>query len=105
MSGAAQPRSFTYARNSMKNGAITDYNFTVSTMNYLQDGDTLIVDLPYPAFYSEDSKCYANSRNLLDFLPCKVSIDLSKMTLTLKLPTAYRNLEEMDLEEEVEEEL
>lgn len=35
MSGAAQPRSFTFARNSMKNGAITDYNFTVSTMNYL----------------------------------------------------------------------
>jgi hypothetical protein len=34
-----------------------------------------------------------------------VSIDLSKMTLTLKLPTAYRNLKEMDLEEEIEEEI
>jgi len=32
---------------------MADYNFTVITMNYLQDGDTLLIDLPYPVFASE----------------------------------------------------
>ena len=35
MSGAASPRSISYVRNSTQNGAITSYNFTIVTMNYL----------------------------------------------------------------------
>ena len=69
-------------------------------MNYLQDGDTLIVDLPYPVFAGEDTRCYSNSRNLLDFLPCTVSVDLSKVTITLKLPIGFRNLDD-NIEEEL----
>jgi hypothetical protein len=53
MSGAAEPRLFAYERSSKQNGAMADYNFTVITMNYLQDGDTLLIDLPYPVFASE----------------------------------------------------
>lgn len=35
MSGTAAPRLFTYTRESSQNGAITSFNFTVVTMNYL----------------------------------------------------------------------
>ena len=56
---------------------MADYNFTVITMNYLQDGDTLLIDLPYPVFASEETACFSVTSNLLDFLPCKVSTNLS----------------------------
>lgn len=77
-------------------------------MNYLQDGDNVIIDLPFPVYAGEETKCYGNSNNLLASLPCSVSVDLSKVTITLKLPVGFRNLndvlEEAYLEEMHEEE-
>lgn len=50
MTGAAKPILFTYKRDSFQNGNITSYNFTVITMNYLKEGDNILIDLPYPVF-------------------------------------------------------
>lgn len=72
-------------------------------MNYLQEGDNLIIDLPYPVFAGEETKCYGNSNNLLASLPCSVSVDLSKVSISLKLPIGFRNLNEL-LEEVYSEE-
>jgi hypothetical protein len=74
-------------------------------MNYLQDGDSLLIDLPYPVFASqEDTKCFSITGNLLDFLPCKVSTNLSQINLTLKLPIGFRALQaEADFDELLDE--
>lgn len=93
MTGAAKPISFTYKRDSLQNGNITSYNFTVITMNYLKDGDNILIDLPYPVFADQETtKCYGNTRNLMAVLPCKVSTNLSQINLTIKLPSSWRQL-------------
>jgi hypothetical protein len=66
MNGAAQPISFKYSRKSLQNGVITNYNFTVINMNYLIDGDRLVIDLPYPVFATEKTQCLGLTKNLLN---------------------------------------
>ena len=87
MSGAATPGYFNFKRESPTNGNITWYEFTVKTTNYLVSGDKIYLDLPFPTYYSEDTKCVGRTSNLVNELNCKVSVDLSRIVMTLALPT------------------
>jgi hypothetical protein len=60
----ATPQSIKIDRGSTQNGIVTDYNFTIIATNYLQEGDILIIDLPTPISFSEDSRCLGMTRNI-----------------------------------------
>lgn len=64
MKTPARPQSIVIDRNSKQNGAVTDYNFTITTTNYLVEGDQIILELPTPISFSEDSQCLGVTRNL-----------------------------------------
>lgn len=86
MSGAANPGLFKYKRGSDTNGNITWYEFHVQTTNYLVTGDRVRIELPYPTFFSESSICIGRTANLDNVLYCKVSVDLSRISMELSLP-------------------
>jgi hypothetical protein len=46
------------------NGVVTDYNFTVTPTNFLVEGDVIILELPSPTFFSEDTVCIGLTSNL-----------------------------------------
>lgn len=93
MSRAATPQAISLSQASKQNGAITDYNFTVQTTNYLIEGDTIVIELPDPVYFSEDSKCLGLSSNLRINQTYEVGTDLDSMTITLLLPLSYRRLQ------------
>jgi len=64
MNNAAEPQRVDIVRGSSKNGALTDYNITVTPTNFLVEGDVLIIELPDPVFFSEDSVCIGRTSNL-----------------------------------------
>ena len=64
MSGAATPGVFFFERESPANGNITWYEFQVQTTNYLVGGDKIYLELPYPAYFSEDTACSGRTANL-----------------------------------------
>lgn len=103
MSGTATARSFEYKRDSPINGALTNYNFTVVTMNYLEDGDTLTIDFPAPVYASVNSNCTGFSKKIQPNLPCKIAQNLSQVVITLRLPLR-RVLEAEELFDEHEDE-
>jgi hypothetical protein len=86
MSGAANPGFFKYKRESETNGNVTWYEFHVKTTNWLVDGDRVRIELPYPVYFSEDSQCLGRTANLDNLLFCRVSVDLSRITMELSLP-------------------
>ena len=102
MSGAATPGYFTFNRDSEMNGNITFYEFQVKTTNYLVSGDEVRLELPYPVYFSEDTECFGRTSNLDNLLSCSVSVDLTKLRMTLSLPSnlGRRNLAEIDSGEE-----
>lgn len=85
MSGAATPQLFSYERVSEQNGAITEYTFHVKTTNYIIEGDSLLYTLPFPAYFSEDSKCFGVSTNLVTIQPCTISTDLATATVQIDI--------------------
>ena len=87
MSGAATPGFFKYKRGSDTNGNLTWYEFHVKTTNYLVSGDRVRIELPFPVFFSEDSACIGRTANLDNLLFCRVSVDLSRITMELSLPS------------------
>jgi len=95
MDRAATPQAISYIRESAQNGAITNYEFAVQTTNYLIEGDQLLMKLPEPVYFSEDSECIGRSINLRNVLPCAVSVDLSRIEINMTLPMVNlgRNLE------------
>ena len=94
MDTAAKPKAISFTRESEQNGAITNYEITVQTTNYLIENDQLLMKMPFPVYFSEDTECIGRSVNLRNVLPCEVSIDLTRVevNLTLPLPRLGRNL-------------
>lgn len=93
MSTAATPKLVQITRGSEQNGNVTWYEFTVQTTNYLVEGDQVVIEMPYPIFFSENSECFGRSTNLRNVQDCEVSVDLSKIVINLLLPVAYRRLQ------------
>ena len=56
------------------------------TTNYLVSGDFVYIDLPYPTYFSEDSQCLGRTANVDNIMSCRVSVDLSRIVMTLGLP-------------------
>jgi hypothetical protein len=79
MSGFANPRQFSYGRDSQQNGALANYNFTVVTMNYLMDYDLLVIELPPPVFASAQSECTGLTPNIQIQLKCTISSGLNQV--------------------------
>jgi len=86
MSGSATPGFFKFERESEQNGNLTWYEFHVQTTNYLVPGDRIYIDLPYPAYFSEDTECTGRTSNVNNIQQCRVSVNLSRIALTLSLP-------------------
>jgi hypothetical protein len=72
---------------------VTDYNFTVIATNFLQEGDQLIIELPTPISFSEDSKCLGMTRNMRINQTYTVSVKLDAIQITLLLPLNWRRLQ------------
>jgi hypothetical protein len=83
---AATPQRVLVKRGSEANGAITDYEFTVQPTNYLVEGDYIILELPYPSFFSEDSEVIGITSNLRTEQKSKISVTLNQMKIDLQLP-------------------
>jgi hypothetical protein len=98
MSGAATPGFFKFERESEQNGNITWYEFHVQTTNYLVPGDRIYIDLPYPAYFSEDTDCTGRTANVNNVQQCRVSVNLSRIALTLSLPNGYSSSSRRDRE-------
>lgn len=50
--------------------------------------DILKIELPYPAYFSEDTECLGRSLNIQNTQICSVCLDLSCIELTLQLPVS-----------------
>lgn len=66
---------------------------TVRTTNYLVEGDTIEIKLPFPVFFSESSKCIGVSKNLRLNQTYSVSVDLDTISIKLLLPLSGRRLQ------------
>jgi hypothetical protein len=72
---------------------VTDYNFTVRATNFLVEGDQIIIELPSPVSFSEDSKCLGMTRNMRINQTYTVSVKLDAIQITLLLPLNFRMLQ------------
>jgi len=91
MTTPAKPQRLFFQRGTRQNGALTNYDFNVKTTNYLKEGDKVHIEMPTPVYFSKTSTCEGVSGNLAKLLPCKVSTNLSKIELTLLMPSANSN--------------
>lgn len=90
----AVPQSININRGSYQNGAVTQYNFTIVTTNYLTEGDEIVIKLPSPFSFSETSKAIGVSSNLRMQQDTKVGarLDTIQIGLLLPLPSLGRRL-------------
>jgi hypothetical protein len=64
MTSAGSPEKLIVTPKSTQNGAVTDYEFTVTTRNYLKEGDSIVFTLPDPFYFSEATQVEGLTRNL-----------------------------------------
>jgi len=86
MSTPATPKKIDVKPTSMVNGEITDYDITITTTNFLQEGDQLVIGLPDPVYFSSESQALGMSSNLRINQTYTVAVDLNKITIDLLLP-------------------
>lgn len=90
MSKSSAPKNIDIAADSKQNGALTNYNISITASNYLSEGDTIIVKLPSPFFFSESTVVTGASSNLRETQKYVISIDLDEIEITLQLPLTRR---------------
>jgi hypothetical protein len=86
MNKPARPQKLTFSRRSRQNGALTWLQFYCKTTNFLREGDKIIIEMPYPVFIKETTKCFGMSSNVKNTLPCKVSRNMRRVEVTLLIP-------------------
>lgn len=86
MSTPATPKKIDVKPTSQVNGEITDYDVTITTTNFLQEGDQLVIGLPDPVYFSSESKALGMSSNVRINQTYTVAVDLDEITIDLLLP-------------------
>jgi hypothetical protein len=71
------PRSIAILRDSYQNGAITNYNFSVTPINFMSDGDLITISLPEPIKMTPETYVIGVSSNLKENQTFELSSDLS----------------------------
>ena len=65
---------------------------TITTTNYLKEGDIIKIGMPDPIYFSETSKCLGVSSNIRKDQVFEIAVNLDVMTISLQLPLAFNAL-------------
>jgi hypothetical protein len=63
---------------------MTNYTWTIRSSNYLEDGDTMLLSLPFPIAFTKDSKCKTETYLLNNPMICTFSRDYGSVNITIK---------------------
>ena len=91
MEDAGDPENILFERTSESNGEMGNYTWMVQPTSYIEYGDELVFTMPSPIFFTPATECYADYW-LVDKMECRVSGDLSSVTITIAEVSQRRRL-------------
>lgn len=93
MYNVALPQNIGYNRSSVVNGERFNLTMDIYPTNYVNPGDYVVITLPRPIFFSDQTKCEGAGYWVSGPLKCNFTGDLTSVNVSLSVTGRYRRLE------------